>query len=107
MNKKQNKKFDEKFKTVLEWIKLNCKDEIIVGVDINHIDEILKSFIDENYIAKEDCDCNFAVRKDKALCKCSCHTKGVVNDCHYLNDNKCYSCGDEEKKECNNKHCEN
>lgn len=37
--------FDSKFAFVMEWIKRNCKDEVIAGVDMNHIDTILKTFI--------------------------------------------------------------
>ena len=33
-----NKTAVEEFAQVFEWIKLNCKDEIIAGFDINHID---------------------------------------------------------------------
>ncbi len=41
----------------------------------------------------------------KADCKCACHKEGIVNDCHYLNDNICEICGKKEHKKCNNKHC--
>ena len=38
-------RFDEEFKIVLNWVKLNCKDEIIVGFDMNNLDITLKQFI--------------------------------------------------------------
>lgn len=39
------REFDKEFFNVFNWIKLNCKDEIISGVDINKIDKILKARI--------------------------------------------------------------
>lgn len=37
--------FDKKFYTPLDWITLNCHDEIICGVDMDNIDEELKLFL--------------------------------------------------------------
>ena len=43
--KKQDERFEERFKTPLEWIILNCKDEIIAGVDMNQLNKELQSHI--------------------------------------------------------------
>jgi len=43
--------------------------------------------------------------EEKALCRCICHKKGIVNDCHYLFKNKCERCGFVEDKICRNDHC--
>lgn len=54
MNEKIEKEFNEKFAQVFKWIQLNCKDEIIAGVDINHLPETLRTFIDTHFIAIKD-----------------------------------------------------
>ena len=35
----------KEFKAVFEWIKMQCKDDIIAGFDINHIDERFKTIL--------------------------------------------------------------
>ena len=45
MNEEQEKEFDEMFKDVFGWIKLNCKDEIINGIDIETFDYHIKQHI--------------------------------------------------------------
>lgn len=39
------KDFDKEFSTVIQWIKMSCKEEIISGIDIKYLDKYLKSFI--------------------------------------------------------------
>jgi len=39
--------FDKKFKQPIKWINLNCKDEIICGIDINNLGNELKQFLSQ------------------------------------------------------------
>lgn len=39
-------RFQASFANVLDWIKINCRDEIISGFDINHINQYLEDFIE-------------------------------------------------------------
>jgi len=44
-NKEIDIAFDYKLGTTIEWVKMNHRNEIIDGIDINKLDEKIKSFI--------------------------------------------------------------
>lgn len=51
--KTPEKLFDEQFHTAFEWVVLNCKDEIIAGVDMNNLEVNIKNFFSTHYISKQ------------------------------------------------------
>ena len=44
-NKNNTKSFDEEFKGAFQWVYLNCKGEIISGVDMENLSGEIKSHI--------------------------------------------------------------
>lgn len=88
MRKETEEKLKNEIEILLGEYKETGDDERIVNV----IEFVMKNFTEK----EEECK--------KAHCRCVCHQE-YVNDCHYLNNNKCYSCGHIEDKKCNNEHC--
>ena len=47
-------RFEEKYKGVFRWIYLNCKNEIILSVDMNTLDESILAFIQKELTTQKN-----------------------------------------------------